>query len=60
MTEEKCPCCKGSGMLQDPVHNWVVGDCFICKGTGIKPDNYDRLYGPKVRSSEQSTKEAEA
>jgi len=43
--DEPCPKCEGSGKLQDPVHDWVVIDCFICKGKGLKPQNFDKLYG---------------
>lgn len=33
---DNCPTCKGSGKLQDPVHDWVVIDCFDCDGLGVK------------------------
>lgn len=47
LDREPCPKCLGSGKLQDPVHDWVIITCFICKGSGKKPANFDKLYGDK-------------
>lgn len=40
-----CRVCKGSGKLQDPVHDWVIVTCYACEGTGEETEFFKKVHG---------------
>lgn len=50
--EEKCPVCKGSGIIVDRVHTWKKFKCFACDGTGIEGE-----WHKKIRLSGETANE---